>query len=317
MKIGFIIDELETFNIGKDSTYMMLNAANAKGWDIYTFYMNDLSILDGVPFGNAKKLKLNNANDSSWYTIEKEEKVSLNDLDAILMRKDPPFNMEYIYVTYMLDIAQKAGVCVVNNPQALRDYNEKVAIANYPNFTPKTLITRSYAEINKFYDEHKDIIVKPLDGMGGSSIFRIQDGDKNKNVILEVLTEHEAKYIMVQDYQASIKDGDKRILIVDGKPVEYCMARVPSEKDNRGNLAAGATAEIRPLTARDSEIATTIAKDLQAMGVIFAGIDVIGDTLTEINITSPTGIQEIYKGADINAAELLMDAINTNIKKDS
>ncbi|MFC4891853.1 glutathione synthase [Pseudofrancisella aestuarii] len=315
MKVGFIIDRLETFNIGKDSTYMMLNAVHDKGWDIYAFYLNDLSILNGVPFGNAKVFKFNHNSESSWYTIESEHKMALTDLDVILMRKDPPFNMEYIYVTYMLDLAKKANVLIVNNPQALRDYNEKVAISNFPQYSPQTLVTRSYAEINEFYEQYKDIIVKPLDGMGGSSIFRIKDGDKNKNVILEMLTEHQTKYIMVQDYQATISKGDKRILIVDGEPINYCLARIPSDKDNRGNLAAGATAEVRELDLVEYQIAKDVALKLKTHGVMFAGIDVIGNKLTEINITSPTGIQEIYKNTGINAAGLLVEAIEKRLEK--
>ncbi|MED7789313.1 glutathione synthase [Francisella sp. 19X1-34] len=315
MKVGFIIDDLNSFNISKDSTFMMLQAAQDKGWEVYTFYLNDLYIINGDPKGNTLKIKIHK-NKQTWYEVLSQyNDFSLLDLDCIFMRKDPPFDMEFIYVTYMLDLAKKNGVLIVNNPQALRDFNEKVAISNYPKFAPNTLITRSYKQINKFYEKHKDIIVKPLDGMGGSSIFRIQDGDKNKNVILEVLTEHQSKYIMVQDYQKAIKDGDKRVLIVNGEPIKYLLARIPSEKDNRGNLAAGATAEVRELKDSDYKIAKKVAKKLKKQGVMFAGIDVIGDKLTEVNITSPTGIQEIYKATKINAASLLMQAVEQKIEK--
>lgn len=315
MKVGFIIDDLNSFNISKDSTFMMLQAAQDKGWEVYTFYLNDLYIINGNPKGNSLKIKIHKTKQTWYEVLSQHNDFSLLDLDCIFMRKDPPFNMEYIYVTYMLDLAKKNGVLIVNNPQALRDFNEKVAISNYPKFAPNTLITRSYKQINKFYEEHKDIIVKPLDGMGGSSIFRIKDGDKNKNVILEVLTEHQSKYIMVQDYQKAIKEGDKRILIVNGEPIKYLLARVPSEKDNRGNLAAGATAEVRELKDSDYKIAKKVAKKLKKQGVMFAGIDVIGDKLTEVNITSPTGIQEIYKATKINAASLLMQAVEEKIEK--
>ncbi|WP_150466337.1 glutathione synthase [Francisella sp. SYW-9] len=315
MKVGFIIDNLNSFNISKDSTFMMLQAAQDKGWEIYTFYLDDLYIINGDPKGNSLKIKIHK-NKQTWYEVlSQHNDFSLLDLDCIFMRKDPPFDMEYIYVTYMLDLAKKNDVLIVNNPQALRDFNEKVAISNYPRFAPNTLITRSYKQINKFYEKHKDIIVKPLDGMGGSSIFRIKDGDKNKNVILEVLTEHQSKYIMVQDYQKSIKDGDKRVLIVNGEPIKYLLARIPSEKDNRGNLAAGATAEVRELKDSDYKIAKKVAKKLKKQGVMFAGIDIIGDKLTEVNITSPTGIQEIYKATKINAASLLMQAVEQKIEK--
>ncbi|MBK2005073.1 glutathione synthase, partial [Francisella orientalis] len=297
------------------STYMMLQAAQDKGWEIYTFYLNDLSIINGNPKGDALKIKIHKAKESWYEILSQHHDLSLLDLDCIFMRKDPPFNMEYIYVTYMLDLAKKYGVLIVNNPQALRDFNEKVAISNYPKFAPNTLITRSYKQINQFYAEHKDIIVKPLDGMGGSSIFRIKDGDKNKNVILETLTHHETRYIMVQDYQEAIKDSDKRILIVNGEPIKYLLARIPSDSDNRGNLAAGARAEVRELQEQDYKIAKKVAKKLKKEGVMFAGLDVIGDKLTEVNITSPTGIQEIYKATKVNAASLLMQEVEKKINK--
>lgn len=315
MKIGFIVDDLNSFNIVKDSTYMMMCAAEDKGWEVYTFYMNDLSILNGKPKGNACKIKIKK-DKQPWYSIvSTKEGLSLNDLDCIFMRKDPPFDMEFVYVTYMLDLAKIAGVLVVNNPQALRDYNEKVAISYYPQYSPQTLITRSYAEINKFYAKHKDIIVKPLDGMGGSSIFRIKEGDKNKAVILETLTKHETVYIMVQDFQSAISEGDKRILIVNGEPIKYVLARIPSASDNRGNLAAGATAEVRPIEDKLYKMAKKIAKKLKKQGVMLAGIDVIGDKLTEINITSPTCMREIYKETKINIASLLMQAVEEKIQK--
>lgn len=315
MKVGFIIDDLNSFNISKDSTFMMLQAAQDKGWEVYTFYLNDLYIINGDPKGNSLKIKIHKSKQNWYEVLSQHNDFSLSDLDCVFMRKDPPFDMEYIYVTYMLDLAKKNGVLIVNSPQALRDFNEKVAISNYPKFAPNTLITRDYKQINKFYEKYKDIIVKPLDGMGGSSIFRIKDGDKNKNVILEVLTEHQSKYIMVQDYQKSISDGDKRILIVNGEPIKYLLARVPSEKDNRGNLAAGATAEVRELNDSDYKIAKKVAKKLKKQGVMFAGIDVIGDKLTEVNITSPTGIQKIYKVTKINAASLLMQAVEQKIEE--
>ncbi|GAB4224212.1 MAG: glutathione synthase [Francisella sp.] len=313
MKVGFIVDNLNSFNISKDSTYMMLQAAQDKGWEIYTFYLNDLSIINGKPKGDALQIKVHQTQQMWYEVLAQHNDFSLLDLDCIFMRKDPPFNMEYIYVTYMLDLAQKNNVLVVNNPQALRNLNEKVAIAHYPDLSPNTLITRSYKQINEFYDKYKDIIVKPLDGMGGRSIFRVKEGDKNKNVILETLTQNQTRYIMVQDYQKDICHGDKRILIVDGEPIKYLLARIPSDSDNRGNLAAGATAEVRELQDIDYKIANKVAQYLKEQGVIFAGIDVIGDKLTEINITSPTGIQEIYKATKINAASLLMQAVENKI----
>ena len=315
MKLGFIVDDLNTFNINKDSTYMMLQAALDRKWKVYIFYLNKLYVNNGNPKGETFTIKINK-NKTPWFEVEAEHKnFSLSELDCIFMRKDPPFDMEYIYVTYMLDLARKAGVLVVNHPQALRDYNEKFAISYFSKYSPNTLITREYKTIDKFYNKYKDIIVKPLDGMGGSSIFRIKDGDKNKNVILETLTNHQSRYIMVQDYQEAISNGDKRILIVNGEPIKYLLARIPSDSDNRGNLAAGASSEIRPLNESDFKIAKKVAKKLKKIGVIFAGIDVIGDKLTEINITSPTGIQEIYKSTKINVASLIMQAVEQKILK--
>ncbi|MGQ4005557.1 glutathione synthase [Francisellaceae bacterium CB300] len=313
MKVGFIVDDLDTFNIAKDSTYMMMCAAEDKGWEINVFYLSELFIINGDPKGNPFTIKVKK-DKTPWYDVTaNKSNISLTSLDCIFMRKDPPFDMEYIYVTYMLDLAKKVGVLVVNNPQALRDFNEKVAISYYPKYAPNTLITRSYAEINKFYAKYKDIIVKPLDGMGGSSIFRIKDSDKNKAVILETLTKHQTSYIMVQDYQEAISQGDKRVLIVNGDPIKHVLARIPSDSDNRGNLAAGATSEVREITDAEYKMARKIGKKLKKQGVMLAGIDVIGDKLTEINITSPTCMREIYKATKINIASLLMQAVEEKI----
>ena len=313
MKVGFIVDNLNTFNIKKDSAYMMMCAAQDKDWEINIFYLSELFIINGDPKGNSFTIKIKK-DKASWYDVTAQKNnISLTSLDCIFMRKDPPFDMEYIYVTYMLDLAKKDGVLVVNNPQALRDFNEKVAISDYPKYAPNTLITRNYAEINKFYAKYKDIIVKPLDGMGGSSIFRIKDGDKNKAVILETVTKHQTSYIMVQDYQKAISQGDKRILIVNGDPIKHVVARIPSDSDNRGNLAAGATSEIRKITDSEYKMAKKIGKKLKKQGVMLAGIDVIGDKLTEINITSPTCMREIYKATKINIASLLMQAVEQRV----
>ncbi len=313
MKVGFIVDDLNSFNIAKDSTYMMMCSAEDKGWEIYVFYLSELFILNGDPRGNAFTVKIKK-DKTPWYdVVSKKDDISLTNLDCIFMRKDPPFDMEFVYVTYMLDLAKKVGVLIVNNPQALRDFNEKVAISYHPKYAPNTLITRSYSEINKFYNKYKDIIVKPLDGMGGSSIFRIKDGDKNKAVILETLTKHQTNYIMVQDYQEAISDGDKRLLIVKGNPIKHVVARIPSGSDNRGNLAAGATSEVREITDMEYKMAKKVGKKLKKQGVMLAGIDVIGDKLTEINITSPTCMREIYKATKINIASLLMQAVEEKI----
>ena len=225
------------------------------------------------------------------------------------MRKDPPFDMSYIYATYVLSTAQKEGALVVNDPQALRNINEKVSIVKYPECTPKTLVTKSFKQINDFLACYQDIVVKPLGGMGGDSVFRIQPGDHNKNVILETITQNQERFIMAQQYQPEIEQGDKRILIINGQPLEYLVVRIPQPGDFRGNVARGATTSIRKLTAREYDIAVTVGKDLKAEGVLFAGIDMIGEALTEINITSPTMIQEIYNESGVDAASILMDVV--------
>ena len=308
MKVAFVIDPIETFTINKDSTYMMLKAAAARNWQQYVLQINDLFIEDGKAYGDARLFNFNTQS-NPWYVLGEPEKINLSEFQAIFMRKDPPFDMGYIHATYVLSKAQTDGVLVVNNPQALRDINEKVAIVRYPEFTPKTLVTRSFKRINDFLLRYQDIVVKPLDGMGGDSIFRIQQGDHNKNVILETITQNQQRFIMAQQYQPEIEEGDKRILIIDGEPLEYLVVRLPQPGDFRGNISRGATTSIRKLTAREYDIAATVGKDLKDQGVLFAGIDIIGEALTEINITSPTMIQEIYNESGIDAASILMDIV--------
>jgi glutathione synthase len=239
--------------------------------------------------------------------------MALADLDAILMRKDPPFDTEYIYATYMLERAEQAGTLIVNKPQSLRDCNEKLFTAWFPSFTPRTLVTRSKDKIKQFHQQYHDIIIKPLDGMGGSSIFRITEKDPNVSVIIETLTAHGTQYAMIQEYMPEIVDGDKRILIVDGEPMPYCLARIPAQGETRGNLAAGGYGEPRPLSQSDRMIAEAIGPELKKRGLIFVGLDVIGDKVTEINVTSPTCIREIEAMFPINIAGKLMDAIETYV----
>ena len=308
MKVAFIIDPIETFSIHKDSTYMMLKAAAARNWQQYILQINDLFIEDGLPYGNARLFTFNTEG-NPWYLLDEPEKINLSEFHAIFMRKDPPFDMGYIYATYVLSTAQRDGALVVNDPQALRDINEKVSIVQYPELTPKTLVARSFEQIDDFLQRYQDIVVKPLDGMGGDSVFRIQLGDHNKNVILETITQNQQRFIMAQQYQPEIEDGDKRILIINGEPLEYLVVRLPQPGDFRGNIARGATTSIRKLTAREYDIATTVGKDLKAQGVLFSGIDMIGEALTEINITSPTMIQEIYNESGVDAASILMDIV--------
>ena len=308
MKVAFVIDPIETFAIHKDSTYMMLKAGSARNWQQYVVQINDLFIEDGTAYGDVRLFNFN-ANSGSWYLLDQPQKINLSEFHAIFMRKDPPFDMSYIYATYVLSTAQKEGALVVNDPQALRNINEKVSIVKYPECTPKTLVTKSFKQINDFLACYQDIVVKPLGGMGGDSVFRIQPGDHNKNVILETITQNQERFIMAQQYQPEIEQGDKRILIINGQPLEYLVVRIPQPGDFRGNVARGATTSIRKLTAREYDIAVTVGKDLKAEGVLFAGIDMIGEALTEINITTPTMIQEIYNESGVDAASILMDVV--------
>ena len=238
----------------------------------------------------------------------------MSELDAVLMRKDPPFDTEFIYATYMLERAEVEGTLIVNKPQSLRDCNEKLFTAWFAELTPRTLVTRNNDKIREFHQKEKDIIIKPLDGMGGASIFHIKENDANVGVILETLTNHGNQYAMVQEFMPEIKDGDKRILIVNGEPMPYCLARIPAQGETRGNLAAGGRGEARPLSATDKLIAETIAPELKKRGLYFVGLDVIGDKVTEINVTSPTCIREIEAAYPINISGKLMDAIEENIR---
>ena len=254
-------------------------------------------------------------NDSQrWFELGEEIDAPLAELDVILMRKDPPFNSEYVYATYLLELAEKAGTLVVNRPQSLRDCNEKFFATQFPQCTPPTLVSRRSDILRQFAAEHRDIILKPLDEMGGASIFRHREGDPNLSVMLEVLTEHGSRQIMAQRYIPAIKDGDKRILMIDGEPVPYCLARIPAAGETRGNLAAGGRGVAQPLSERDREIASIVGPELRARGLLFVGLDVIGDYLTEINITSPTCIREIDNAFDTRIGERLMDVIAARLQ---
>ncbi len=262
--------------------------------------------------GKSTLLYVRDDNDD-WYSLGERQDVALGDLDAILMRKDPPFDMEYVYTTYILDRAEQQGALIVNAPQSLRDMNEKAYTAWFPELTPTTLITRSMDEMKAFLEEHDNVVAKPLDGMGGRSIFVIRKGDKNANVVFETLTDYGKQFAMAQVYIPEITAGDKRILLIEGEPVPYALARIPSDEDNRGNMVAGAVAVGQPMSARDQEICDAVGPVLRDAGVLFAGIDVIGDYLTEVNVTSPTGIRELDKQFDLNIAGLMFDAIERKL----
>ncbi len=291
----------------------MLLEAQKRGWKISYFELGDLRITNGEARGVARSLSVKD-DDNQWFELGEPSDMSLSELDVILMRKDPPFDMEYIYSTYILERAEAEGVLIVNKPQSLRDMNEKAFTAWFPECCPDTLITRSMADMRNFLEEHGKAVVKPLHGMGGQSIFVINKGDLNANVIFETLTDYEQNYAICQTYIPEITDGDKRIILVGGEPAAKVVARVPSADDNRGNLVAGAKPDIRPLTDRDRWICGQVGPVLKERGIIFAGIDVIGDYLTEVNVTSPTGIRELLKYGDVDVAKTLMDYLQDELQ---
>ncbi|GAB4294270.1 MAG: glutathione synthase [Methylophaga sp.] len=311
--IGIVMDPISRINIKKDSSFAMLLAAQARGWQIVYMEQQDLFLRDGQVFAEMRPLTVVEDPDN-WYQLEERETRPLAALDVILMRKDPPFDMEYIYSTYLLEQAQAAGVLIVNDPQSLRDANEKLFTAWFPQCCPPTLVTRQQHLIRAFQQEHGDMILKPLDGMGGASIFRINRDDPNFSVIVETLSDHGRKSVMAQKYLPEIRDGDKRILLIDGEPVPYALARIPAAGETRGNLAAGGRAEGRPLTERDRWICQQVGDKLREKGLIFVGLDVIGDYLTEINVTSPTCIRELDREFGLNIGASLMDAIEQRLQ---
>jgi len=308
LRLGIVMDPIASISFKKDSSLAMLLAAQARGWSLFYMEQQDLYQVRGQARARLRSLEVFN-DPQRWFTLGTEQDTPLAELDVILMRKDPPFDNEFVYSTYLLEQAERDGVLVVNRPQSLRDCNEKFFATQFPQYTPATLVSRRPDIVRQFAHEHRDIILKPLDGMGGSQIFRHREGDPNLSVILETLTLHGHQQIMAQAYLPAIKDGDKRILMIDGEPVAYCLARIPAAGETRGNLAAGGRGEARPLTERDREIATAVGPTLREKGLIFVGLDVIGDHLTEINVTSPTCIREIDAAFDTRIGEQLMDCI--------
>ena len=290
----------------------MLLEASRREAEIHYFEQQDLRMLSGRAIGSSTRLTVRD-DDDNWFDFGERADIELGDLDVILMRKDPPFDMEYVYTTYILDRAKLAGALVVNAPQALRDMNEKAYTAWFPKCTPLTLVTRSMAEMKAFLAEHGRIVVKPLDGMGGRSIFVISTGDNNANVIFETLTDYGQRFAMAQQFIPEISLGDKRILLVNGEAIPYALARIPSADDHRGNLVMGAKGIAQELSDADRAICERVGPQLREHGVIFAGIDVIGDYMTEVNVTSPTGIRELDTQFDLNIAGLLFDAIESEL----
>jgi glutathione synthase len=308
MKLVFIADPLDSFKIYKDSTYAMMVEAAKRGHELYFTLQDGLMWKGGRVLAGHVPLTLT-GNKDPWYRTGTARQAALAEFDAVLMRKDPPFDAEYLAGTWLLELAQNEGARVFNHPRALRDHSEKLAIAEFPQFAAPTLVTRLETELQEFIDANGDVVLKPLDAMGGHSVFRVTDRDPNRNVIIETLTDYGARSIMAQRYIPEIRDGDKRILLIAGKPVPHCLARIPKPGETRGNLAAGGTGVARPLSQRDLEIAETLGPRLAARGLLLVGLDVIGDWLTEINVTSPTCFREITDQTGFNVAGMFLDAL--------
>ena len=308
VRLGIVMDPIDRISFKKDSSLAMLLSAQSRGWSLFYMEQQDLYQLAGQARARMRSLQVFD-NPQHWFELGDELDEPLSDLTVILMRKDPPFDNEFVYSTYLLEQAEAAGSLVVNSPQSLRDCNEKLFATMFPQCTPATLVSRRPDILREFAKQQRDIILKPLDGMGGSSIFRHREDDPNLSVILETLTAHGTQQIMAQQYIPAIKDGDKRILMIDGEPVPYCLARIPAAGETRGNLAAGGRGEARPLTDKDRWIAEQVGPELRKRGLLFVGLDVIGEHLTEINVTSPTCIREIDAAYDTKIGDQLMDAI--------
>lgn len=308
MKLAFILDPLESLRTYKDSSYAMMREAAARGHQLYVMEQQDVLLRDHVVQGQARPLDLRH-DETPWHVCGAAEWLPLAAFDAVFMRKDPPFDMEYVYSTYLLELAEAQGARILNRPSAVRDFNEKLAIERFAQFTAPTLVSRRMDVINDFIDTHQDVILKPLSGMGGAGVFRVRRDDPNRNVIIETITQLGMASAMAQRYIPEITAGDKRILIVDGQPAPYALARIPAQGETRGNLAAGGRGVAQPLSVRDREIATTLGPELKARGLLLVGLDVIGDYLTEVNVTSPTGMQEIFTQTGFSVAAMMIDAV--------
>jgi len=313
IKLGMVMDSINHINIKKDTSFAMLLEAQVRCWELHYMELNDLFLRNGRAFARTRTLTVQR-DAQQWYRFIGEQDIPLDQLDVIIMRKDPPFDQEYIYATYLLERAESMGVYVVNKPQSLRDANEKLFTAWFPQCCAETLVAREPARIRSFLHEQGEIILKPLDGMGGTSIFHLRKDDPNLSVILETMTQYNSRYVMAQKYIPEIKDGDKRILMINGEAVPYALARIPAQGETRGNLAAGGRAEGRELTEQDCWIASQVGPTLREKGLIFVGLDVIGDKLTEINVTSPTCVQELDQQFGLNIAGTLMDHIEINLQ---
>jgi len=313
MRIAFIADPLSSFKTYKDSTYAMMVEAAKRGHDLYFMLQECLMWKGGRVIGETSRLTLT-GDKVPWYRIASPKETPLDEFEVVLMRKDPPFDTEYVASTWLLELAQEDGAKVFNEPRAIRDHSEKLAIAKYPQFSPPTLVTRLAGQLQEFIDTHRDVVLKPLDGMGGQSVFRVASGDPNRNVIVETLVRDGAKSVMAQRYIPEIREGDKRILLIAGKAVPHCLARIPKPGETRGNLAAGGTGVAKPLSRRDLEIANALGPELARQGLLLVGLDVIGDWLTEINVTSPTCFREITDQTGFDVAGMFLDAVEAAVR---
>ena len=312
MKIAFIADPLDHFKIYKDSTFAMIREAHGRGHELHVLLQEDVAWRDGSVTGNAQRLHMT-GDKVAWYKLGARRAVPLQEFDIVLMRKDPPFDMEYVYSTYLLELAQQQGARILNDPRAIRDTNEKITIAHFPQFTVPSLVARRIDILHEFLARHGDIILKPLDEMGGASVFRVKKNDPNINVIIETITRYGHRTVMAQRFIPEISEGDKRILLIAGKPVPHALARIPKPGETRGNLAAGGKGVARPLTSRDREIAETLGPQLAAQGHFLVGLDVIGNYITEINVTSSTGFQEITNQTGFDVASMMIDELEATV----
>ncbi|MDB5774458.1 MAG: glutathione synthase [Herbaspirillum sp.] len=313
MKIAFLADPLSAFKIYKDSTYAMMTEAARRGHQVYAFEQQDIVLESGLVTANAFKVTLT-GDAEDWYRLDDGKETYLSEFDAIIVRKDPPFDMEYIYTTYLLELAEKQGARVFNKPSAIRDFNEKLAIAQFPQYTAPTLVTRDARRLRGFHTEHQDVILKPLDGMGGAGIFRVGRDGMNLGSIIETLTDNGRRTIMIQKFIAQITDGDKRILLIGGRVVPFVLARIPQGTEVRGNLAAGGLGVAQPISAANLKMAEAMAPVLDARGLLLVGLDAIGDYLTEVNVTSPTCFQEIKQQSGFDVAEMFIAAVEAAVK---
>ncbi len=311
--LGIVMDPISRIHINKDTSFAMLLAAQQRGFQLFYLEPGDIYMVQGRVYGQARSLSVQRDPDN-WFAFIDSQEIALDELDVVLLRKDPPFDQEYLYLTHLLERAQAHGAWVINDPQAVRSANEKLYTAWFSDLTPPTLVTCDMARIRMFLDRYHDVILKPLDGMGGASIFHLRAGDTNTSVILETMTGHGTRTVMAQTYLPAIADGDKRVLMVNGEPVPYALARIPASGESRGNLAAGGRAEARLLTPRDREIAETVGPVLREQGLLFVGLDIIGDALTEINVTSPTCVQELEKAYDFSITDRFFSIIEDRLK---